>query len=414
MPTTATSIAFIDFDSIGQTHQPYNLSMLQVLAIAFPHARLHLLALDSHCHALEPGLKAAGLGIEFHPHNLPLHHLSRWAAFQAASGLYRQAETLCALADRRILVAPAATPSTIAALMWWQRRARFDLAQLLFHGTLAQLFGWRSHNPLLRVADFTSVMSMKPPPAMRYTFLEEALRERAVAARPHLAAASDALPHPLTAGELRDARPSGPGEQLHLGFVGLASSARGYHSFLRLAEAGATQNQLRFSAYGHRLAPDAPYIMERERELLDRWPGDAPLDRPAYIDNVRALDYILLPFAPGDYDWISSGVVLDAIAQLTPLLATRTPQLAQLFQSHGPMGVLFDTVDEIERWLRNPPVEALRRDFPVHVAALKRAQAERLPQSLAGRYTEIMARAKGRPASAASRAAANQSLKSIV
>jgi glycosyltransferase involved in cell wall biosynthesis len=70
------------------------------------------------------------------------------------------------------------------------------------------------------------------------------------------------------------------------------------------------------------------------------------LPRCDYLNRLRCVDYVCMPLQRNTYALTVSASLLDCIASVTPLIATRTPAVAHL-AADGPIGFLEDNPERL-------------------------------------------------------------------
>ena len=115
------------------------------------------------------------------------------------------------------------------------------------------------------------------------------------------------------------------------------------------------------------------------------------MSRAHLLEGLRAADYVCLPFRGSHYDFAASGALVDAVANLRPVIALPTPVLTRMFATHR-IGYLCQSADEIVAVLQQ-----LAGDFPAQayhsqVEAMTALRNDRLACALAGTYRELTER----------------------
>lgn len=367
----------------GLEHVPVNAALLEVIATAFPDEPLRVLAEATHGDALRstvgPAL-AARAGWE--TVRLPPRRSGfggRWTGEWRLLGAIARRSTAADL-----LVCLSAAPSTLLVLKLARATGRLRApAQAVLHGIVADLTGWRSHNPFRRAVDLRTAVTLPPQQGLRYLVLEDHIVERLATAAPAIARHFAALPHPLLASELHEPAEPASGAPLRIGFLGLASTAKGFPAFVELAQRVGAQRPggAEFHAIGS-LPFDAPVT---DFPGLATSPGRDKLPRTEFLARLRQLHYVCLPYAGDHYDLTASGVLQDAITNATPVLALPTPAVRALFAAAAP-GVCAPDLAGLEAAI----LERLDRPDPAsyarEVAVMASHRAARLPTALAARY----------------------------
>src|SRR5882762_5280306 len=89
--------------------------------------------------------------------------------------------------------------------------------------------------PLLRQFDLASALGASHPARLRFLVLERAIRDELQRQVPTLASRVDVLPHPVNINEFDAAAHLPLREPVKIGFVGVATPAKGIDIYLRIA-----------------------------------------------------------------------------------------------------------------------------------------------------------------------------------
>jgi hypothetical protein len=145
---------------------------------------------------------------------------------------------------------------------------------------------------------------------------------------------------------------SKPQNKLRLGTVGVVSKTKNINQFIYIARLFLPEvkaEKISFSVAGT--------VYYKKEELLDAyidipdWHGGF-MDRAALGRRIQSLDYILFFYHSKMYKYLASGAVLDAINAEKPILALRNDYFEYLFSRFGPFGYLVDSIDDMEKLIR--------------------------------------------------------------
>ena len=261
--------------------------------------------------------------------------------------------------------------------------------QVVLHGEVGEVAGWRSRNPLRRLFDMRSTLARCRGKGVQYLVLEHTIAEALRAAMPAIASHVAAIPHPILVSELGDPRPSAVNGAIRIAFLGLATEAKGFAVFLEVAERLARACPGRFEF--HAVGSTPPGSASNGFRALARQPAAQQLSRVDFLTGLRTVHYVCLPFRGSHYDFAASGALLDAVANLRPVIALPTPVLTRMFATHG-IGHLCQSADEIVAVLRQLASDFPAQAYRAQVAAMTALRDERLPRALAGPYRELTER----------------------
>ena len=388
-------ILVFEMNWIGGTHAPGNSATIQTIALAYPDQDIRVFAHHTHLEQLQrdPAL-TAHKRIEFVPVDI---HLDLFGKTQIVSvprfrrefailrrglaGVPRQQPCLV------FLISATSTAIVAASLLVRLRRAPTGL-QIGLHGNLNDLNGWRSRNPVIRAFDLNSVMAARQPPWLRYLVLDATIKDALAAMLPQAAARTDVLPLPINLTEIpadleMELRPP-----LRIGLVGQATKAKGIDLFLALAHDFRARHGDAIAFYlvgrampGTDLAPFAPLAHEVTT---------VGLQRPAFVERLASLHYVLLPLQEEYYRLSASGALIDAITWQKPVIASRLPAVAALFDRFGDIGYLCNDAAGFTAALEDILATMDPARYRRQVEAVRQARDSRLPARLAATYRAIV------------------------
>jgi glycosyltransferase involved in cell wall biosynthesis len=325
-------------------------------------------------------------GIEWKPVEIPPRRAKFWQRIRREYELMRTLSHLVTDARGRHLLLLNAFNSTLLALSACRALSRrAPPAQVILHGTLNDLVGWRSRNPIARAVDLRSSMQLAARSKLQYLVLEETIRASVLNVLPRLAGCVGVIPHPVPVGEGSD-DPQLPPLPLRIGFLGLASNSKGFPIFIDIARSlkATYPGRIGFHAVG-RLPRESQGI---DCSALDTPPSLGRLSRTEYVELLRSLHFVCLPFQGSHYQLAASGALLDAVAWSKPIIAFPTPLLQQWCRTSdigylcAHTGAMITTVARL--------IEAF--DPSIYLAqarALREIRRSRLPDALAPLYRRL-------------------------
>lgn len=360
----------------GMQHVPFNRAMIDIVQQAFPGAHVDLLASASHLEALAID---DAVRVSQHVIELPALSTPDWRRFAADYRTVRRATTLAR--DGVVLFTSAIAPTLFAAKIVASPDTR---TYAVMHGYLNEIVGWRSRNPLRRATDLRSALQWRAK-TVQIMVLEQPIEASLLRTIPALEGTVHTLPHPVP----QDAVPSGGLESpVKIGFLGLATEAKGYRQFQQIArEAKALAgDKLEFHAIG-RLPPNTP---PGDTSALTTKPSEARLPRETYRRAVEAMHYICLPFQGSHYDLSASGVLLDAVGFGKPLLALKTPIAEHLLSQFPNAGRLFDSLDALRDWIVRGALAPNVEQYRQAQEAMQATRTARSPSALALQFRRMI------------------------
>ncbi|HEY0528670.1 MAG TPA: glycosyltransferase [Gemmatimonadaceae bacterium] len=373
----------------GWEHVAINAALIEIVRLAFPSSRIAFYGEASHIAHLQSEVgEAISSSIVWTPVRLAPRRAapsSRWAIDVALA--LRLLNVLRSLPEGRLLLC-GATPAMVLSIKLMLRLGarRANGVQIICHGWLSRLRGWRSRNPFLRILDWRSALTIGNDPRIQFVVLEESIRNTLVTEFPRLARHLAVLQHPIPPSEpfAADFHVRAP---FRFGFLGLASDAKGFPAFLEMASA--LRERFGERVEFHAVGTVPPGSAAPSMEALTVKAGLVKASRADFSQAIRELHYVCLPYHGRHYELSPSGVLMDAIAFGKPILAAGIPLVKELFDRYGDIGFICtdtrdfcDTITEIVN-------HADEAHYHAQVNALRAARDSRTPSALAGDYRRI-------------------------
>ena len=360
-PAAANRITPREQDMIGlieptyprHDHAAVNAALLGAVALAFPDEDLVFAASAPHRRHVEQSRplppRATAVEIAVPPPGgvSARRFLAQWRAIRAVTTRGRL---------RALILLSSGAETFFAARA---AAARFEdmTIFIVLHGNLNEAVGWRSRDPRHRLFDYRSGLAVARHPRIRMVALEEHIRVAAL----HLGLASASRwvtwPLPLNEDEIDDlAVPRPAGTALRIAFVGAATRGKGFDRYLDLVR-----------TVRDRLPPGGGtggYEFHFIGAPLEAFPEAAaagidmpahPLDRDEFLRRLRAIDYVVLPYAQDKYALTASGSLLDCVAQTKPVLSLELPAVREMAARVGPIGFVCGSMDEMRDLLLSEP-----------------------------------------------------------
>jgi hypothetical protein len=378
-------IEVFDFLSHDHVHLPFNEGYLRVLRAAYPEDRISFRGIRGHIERLAPRTTDLA-NIKFLPcrsfktpfglsHHNPL--AGRWAARQCLNIIAQ------GTAGRRIRL--TALLGFNASLFGVMRRGwpgmRSAPLHMILHGQLGGAMVWRSRNPLIRAADLISQLRRPLPRSARIVALELGVEETIIDIAPTISPSIVTLEHPILRSEWAQNLPAVGLGKLRIGFIGHARRVKGFETFVQLASC-CSRDDIEFHAIGHS-SPETDHL---DITTLARKPSKMPLPREEYLQALKQLDLVCLPFHGRAYGSTGSGTVSDAIAALKPVIVPRNRTMEAIFARYGPIGWLADNRDDLIALVRTLEPTEFARQRSNWINNLKAIRKARSPEALAKSY----------------------------
>lgn len=376
----------------GWEHVPINSALVEIVCRAFPSTEIVFYGEASHIAHLQSELHTTVAGaIVWKPVTLP----GRRAPFRRRwfHDVALAVRLLNRLGDESegLLLLCGATPVMVLAvkvLMRLQPRRR-KRVQIVCHGWLSSLRGWRSRNPFIRLVGWRSALTRGNDPCIQFVVLEEPIRDAVAAEFPDLAPYLAVLHHPIPSGA-----PSGPNVEMHapfrFGFLGLASDAKGFPAFLEMAST--LRKQLSDRVEFHAIGTLPPGSIAPPMEALTIKAARDKSSRADFSLAIQQLHYVCLPYDGSHYELSASGVLMDAIAFGKPVLAAGIPLVRDLFDQFGDIGFLCTDTRAFCATIVDIVTRADAAHYRAQVHALRAIRDSRTPEALASAYAQIVGR----------------------
>ena len=379
----------------GTMHAPGNSATIQTISRAYSGQPIRVFAESSHLTELQndPALTSRP-GITFHPIVLDGQFLHR-PHVVSLRRFKRELTTMrAALRDVPrnepclIMLISATSTSVFAASLLARIPGRRVAVQVGLHGNLNNLTGWRPRNPLSRALDTRSAITGRHGPGLRFLVLERAIQDELAQRAPGAAARTDVLELPVNIGEIPHVPETKLDRPVRIGFVGQATEAKGISVFLDAVRALKARHgaAVEFHLVGRLMSGSDVSRFA----ILDSPVSDQHLRRETFQERLAALHFVFLPYQPGYYNLSASGALLDAITWLKPIIATRMPIVANMFERYGDIGYLCNDQTEMMQAVDQiiESMDAAR--YQRQREALRQARETRMPEHLARQYKAIL------------------------
>ena len=356
-------------------HDPTNAGLLRAIMLALPGEQVTLAAPPEHQVAVTEilGAEMAAFG-RFDIEVMPPGRI----CVARIAAQFREMRQIVHTLRPRALVCLSSTPETFFACRLLSLQVRTVQIVVILHGNLHNATGWRSRDPRHRLLDSRSSLFVGRHSPIRFVVLEAAIRDAAVAQGLLPLKQTDVWPHPVNDDEVCLPLRRMQSGKVRIAFLGAAKRSKGFDRFLALMRRAQQHdpNGYEFSLIGPMYDEFAAEAMAGLALTEDMLP------RGEYLDRLRRVDYVCMPLQHDTYALTASASLLDCIASVTPLIATRTAAVAHL-AADGPIGflendpeALADVVLDHARLTDHATYEAFQRNL-IHL------QQQRSPAAVA-------------------------------
>ena len=372
--------------SSGIQHVPFNAAMLEVVLLSYPDATVRFYAEPQHVHEVRSVLGKSADRIHWNPIDIPPRDAEFTRRFLFEYRVIRAIARDSSF-DRDYLLVLTAIESTILAAKFLHKRGIPLRIQAVLHGYLNGIAGWRSRNPLRRMTDLRAALTRWGNEGLQYLVLEEPIRDYALELLPALSPHLEFVNHPFPSEQASAASQPPMQYPLRIGFLGLATAQKGFDQFVDLAQAvkRVFGDRVEFHAFGRAMS-DARDI---RFDCLTTAPAAVGLSRNDYLRGVQSLHYVCLPYRGSHYELSASGVLLDALAQLKPMIALPSPVVREMFLRQPSAGYLCETHEQMVDAALRIATTMDAHEYQARVSAVRRLRDERSPESVARRYIDV-------------------------
>jgi hypothetical protein len=373
-------------------HVPFNAALVEIIRLAFPAEEILFVAEASHLHQVRAQLSSdVSLSIAWKAVAISPRYAPFFARIRHDVKLLRHVLKIGRKDPNSLLMLAATTPATLMALklLLYCSMSRGRKAQIVLHGHLDALNGWRSRNPFLRIQDIKAALTLGSNRDLQYIVLEEPIRNSICRILPSLERRLVVLDHPIPTNE----EPQGEVEftpPLKFGFLGMASEAKGFQLFQETAATVTAKypGLVEFHAIGW---------MDKQRDTimtdsLATKPGTWLMSRPEYIRQLRTLHFVCLPYEGPHYQLSPSGVLLDAIAWEKPIIASRVPIVENLVSRFGDIGYMCSDKNQLCEAIGRIIEQADADHYKKQVDSMRKVRRSRTPRYLASTYRDLHAK----------------------
>ena len=380
-------------------HVPINASILEIISYAYPRESLAFYGECHHVDNLKDSVdKTIARRFSWKKIRIPGRHKGFFKRISRDFLVVYKIINEIKYRDKisRILFT-AASPSVIWVL---KILTLFNLAdcriQIVLHGGLSSINGWRSRNPFLRIQDQTSALSFFNWKSMQYIVLENSIKGTLTKIMPKLNGRVWTLDHPFPynqshSNSLSLTRP------MKFVYIGVAAERKGFSPFLDAAEK--IKEKYREDAEFHvlgRLPATYKNILDSKMKALSTKPGDSILGREEFNNRLKAMHFVCLFFDEKYYRLSASGVLLDAIAFEKPIICSDLQLFRDLEREFGDIGYICqgqNYAEAVQRILESGDTGRYRRQ----VFNLIKLKDARLPKNLAPEYRNITEEMNAKP-----------------
>lgn len=367
---------------MGGEHAQFNAALIDSALILSMGSQVDFYGEKGHIDSIQQILRSDQIErVVWHQINVPPRRLRKFLPrFWQESVMFYNVLRRLERCDK--LLVASALETSLPALQLLSRLLRFRVDTLVFfHGGLPQFLYSKKRQ---------FVLSVGRPNRMKYVVLGSYIRDAVEIIVPSLRGHLVAVDHPyIFADQSRES--IYPRKVLHLGFIGIASRAKGFDSYLKLIELVSRQPGMlkppKFRLIG-RVADDCAEPLERfvsgpfgGQLHLPKSEGRIPLHE--YGQEIASLDYIVMPYDAQAYRYVCSGAAMDAIQHARPIIALRSDFFEYFFRVCGDIGYMCNDLEEMSALIEKLSNGVDESRYRNQMACLMAARDKFSPRALA-------------------------------
>lgn len=331
---------------IGSEHAPFNAAVVEIARILNSESELVFYGEQSHIEAVKLVLgDRVPTNITWKTIYPPPRFLRKFfKRFVLESLIFRKILTSNKTCD--LLIVTSAVDSSLSALKTQCYMTRFKpRINVIFHAGLPQFLYSKKRQKLLSAAT---------PENMTYIVLGEYIKNNVAKQIPEISKKIFGIEHPYIF-ENKTHPKTLPNNKPIFGFIGLASKAKGFDKYLTIIDQHSKNTDFegpkRFRLVGC-VADDCAGVFENftnsnSEKFLDYPKTRQILPLDVYRDQIRSVDYFIMPYDIKTYEFICSGAAMDAIYFGKPIIALKSPYFTYLFDLCGDIGYLCTDLNQI-------------------------------------------------------------------
>ncbi len=364
-------------------HVPFNAALLQTLTCAYPGRKISFFGECSHVDNLVEFLPVEiSRIIRWHKVVIPGRRLCPYDRFRQERVLVSRLEQAGLGGKCSQLIVSCGTSTIIWAIKlsggYWRRSFA---CQVVLHGLLSSLAGWRSKNPLRRLVDLRGALTRFNRKNIQFVVLEEHIEDALLALLPQLRPYVEEIDHPVVSLTGNSGSEALPGGRVCFGFLGLATKSKGFHAFVEIASSIKEEfgDKAEFRAIG-KIPQYEPCSVDLS--CLDMPPALEQLPRREYEKRLEGVHYLVFPYSEEHYLLTASGALLDAVAFSKPIVASRINLFTQLKQAGGSV-IFADDKKSFLAVIRQLIYHFNREQYLQQSQGMETVSRQRAPENLA-------------------------------
>lgn len=339
-------IVFIEPNFDGVTHFNVNRSFLLAHINTYPEREIHVVADKSHIDNIAQGVEKdiSAHYLDYESETKKIHrsgwnyYLAPWRRlamyFKLLKGIKLKTEDNLFFASN----------NEFDFFCGWLLSKIYKGINISFvcHANLNQIYTWQSKNPVRRFFQYKTALLRLAYTKIKLVCLEEAVAKNLLAELPALKRNIAIIPHPIdektTPQELEQENKK---DKLAVAFVGILSKEKRPELFEALTHQ-LDANKYNFIVAGWAHKPD-----DYNLQNCTQPPKSSPLKQEDMLELLRKSDLICMLHDPEHYKLSASGVLLDAIKFMKPIIHLNSELVLDIEKTYGSIGFTASTIEEL-------------------------------------------------------------------
>lgn len=365
----------------GTVHSHSNATFLNLLSSVFPEKSVAIHGSPSHlkhmAFTLQRNVKWKLFEEKLLPYNTPALKRFIFEYFL----LHKIIKRMQSINDSFLVSLSTSGPSLRAYCLLQRIYPHLRIIARL-HGNLNEINGWRPKHPVRRYLTLAEALAAVPAGNLHLVVLEDSIREALLSKMPSLERQIHAIPEVVSAIESQKF----PGKPLSnpstFTFLGVGTTAKGADLFVEIARQAKNAGlPARFEMYGMLHAS----LSHLNVSHLDQPPAKQGLERQQFVDGLARADFIIVPYDPVYYTLSASGVLVDAVTALKPIVTLPVAFAESAFRNFGDIGYLCRSVHDLSETVMRLAQKPDPARYDRQVECLRRFRSARTETAISAR-----------------------------
>lgn len=320
----------------GTVHSHSNATFLNLLSSVLPKKPISIYASPSHLEHMTSTLEKSVDWI-LHNESVPDYKISMVRRFIFEYILLQKIIRQMGDSNPSFIVSLSTSGPSLRACCLLQRMYPHVRMIARLHGNLNEINGWRPKHPVRRHFTLAKALAAIPAGNLHLVVLDDCIREALVSKIPSLERQIHAIPEMVSSTEAQRFEGKPLSNPPTFTFLGVGTMAKGADLFVEIARQAKNAGLPgRFEMYGV-LHPSLSHL---DVSHLDHPPAQQGLERQQFVDGLARSDFVIVPYDPAYYTFSASGILVDAVAALKPIVTLPVSFAVSAFRRFGDIGYL--------------------------------------------------------------------------